>query len=389
MENSCSVPLSTRVSFVSQLKFLKLMLATWTLTGRLADAGETRRVVIAANPFRVGRKAGLSLSLQQQTVSSLHAELLLRDGSLLLHDLGSTNGTYLNGVRVSGETPVHDGDLIQFADLPFRASHETEKRDSRTIHEDVCDRALGLVQFDKLMVEKAVVPHFQPIVVLNDESIMAYEILGRSRLVGLETPAAMFRAAANLGLEVELSRMLRIEGIRASALFPTPPHVFVNTHPAELAVSGLLESIRAMRLVSPTQHITVEIHEAAVTSREDMLELRRCLVDLEMGLAFDDFGAGQARLAELAEVCPDYLKFDRSMMHNIHLAEPAQRKLLGNLVRMAKDLGTVPLAEGIELVQEVEVCRDLGFELCQGFFFGRPAPVRPGTPIVPSLSLEA
>lgn len=365
------------------------MPATWTLTGRLSDAGESRRIVIAANPFQVGRKAGLSLSLQQQTISSLHAELQLRDKALLLRDLDSTNGTYLNGVRVVGETLVQDGDLIQFADLPFRATQETSKRDSRTIHEDVCDRALGLVQFDKLMAEKAVIPHFQPIVMLNDESIMAYEILGRSRLVGLETPAAMFRAAANLGLEVELSRMLRIEGVRASANFPTPPHVFVNTHPAELSVAGLSESIQALRLVSPTQHITIEIHEAAVTSRQDMLDLRRCLIELEMGLAFDDFGAGQARLAELGEVRPDYLKFDRSMMHNIHLADPTQRKLMANLVSMAKDLGTIPLAEGIELSEEADVCRELGFELCQGFFFGKPAPVHPCPPLNASMLLEA
>jgi EAL domain-containing protein (putative c-di-GMP-specific phosphodiesterase class I) len=239
------------------------------------------------------------------------------------------------------------------------------------------------------MVEKAVVPHFQPIVMLKDESVIAYEILGRSRLVGLETPAAMFRAAANLGLEVELSRMLRIEGVRGSALFPTPPHVFVNTHPAELRAPGLIESIQALRLVSPTQKITIEIHEAAVTARQDMLELRRFLADADMGLAFDDFGAGQARLAELAEVCPDYLKFDRSMMHNIHLAEPAQRKFMSNLVRIAKELGTIPLAEGIELAVEVEVCRDLGFDLCQGFYFGKPAPVRPGTAASPGLLLEA
>jgi EAL domain-containing protein (putative c-di-GMP-specific phosphodiesterase class I) len=313
---------------------------------------------------------------------------MLRDDELTVRDLGSTNGTYLNGVRVAGETPVHDGDLLQFADLPFRVAHEVARRDSRTIHEDVCDRALGLVQFDRLMVEKAVVPHFQPIVMLHDESIMAYEILGRSRLVGLETPAAMFRAAANLGLEVELSRMLRIEGIRASTLFPAPPHVFVNTHPAELSAAGLMESMRAMRLVSPTQRITLEIHEAAVTAREGMLDLRRCLEELDMGLAFDDFGAGQARLAELAEVRPDYLKFDRSMMHEIHLAEPAQRKLIASLVQMAKELGTVPLAEGIELCEEAEVCRELGFELCQGFYFGRPAPVDPATPLARSMALD-
>jgi EAL domain-containing protein (putative c-di-GMP-specific phosphodiesterase class I) len=231
------------------------------------------------------------------------------------------------------------------------------------------------VQFDKLMTERAVVPYFQPIVSLADLSTVAYEVLGRSRLFGLETPRALFSAAAQLNLEVELSRMFRWEGVEASAALPELPHLFVNTHPAEMVEPGLLDSIRAVRESHPAQPITLEIHEASVTAPAAMRELRARLRDLEVGLAYDDFGAGQARMVELVEVRPDYLKFDMELVQGIHAAAPGRQQMLATLVRMVRELEIVPLAEGVEYEAESDACRQLGFQLAQGFFYGRPAPI--------------
>jgi EAL domain-containing protein (putative c-di-GMP-specific phosphodiesterase class I) len=50
--------------------------------------------------------------------------------------------------------------------------------------------------------------------------------------------------------------------------------------------------------------------------------------------------------------------------------------MLDTLVRMVSDIGAKPLAEGIETAAEAQACQDIGFVLAQGFFFGRPAPIR-------------
>jgi FOG: EAL domain len=104
-----------------------------------------------------------------------------------------------------------------------------------------------------------------------------------------------------------------------------------------------------------------------------MQTLRDTLQELDMGLAYDDFGAGQARLAELADVPPDYLKFDIGLIRNIHLATPDRQRMLASLVRMVRELGTAALAEGVETADEHRVCQELGFELGQGFYYGKPA----------------
>jgi EAL domain-containing protein (putative c-di-GMP-specific phosphodiesterase class I) len=270
---------------------------------------------------------------------------------------------------------MHEDDLIQFADMPFRLGLQSGRSDSRTIQEDVCDSALGLVQFDNLVKDRAIVPYFQPVIDLHSNGTIAYEILARSRLIGLETPAAMFRTAAQLNMEHELSRLMRIEGVRTSAMFPAPPHVFVNTHPVELADEGFLEAMGALRRLAPSQQITVEIHEAAVTNVSTMKEIQVCLDSLEMRLAFDDFGAGQGRLFELAEIRPTYLKFDRQMIHDIHQASHDRQQMLESLVRLVTELGVIPLAEGVECAEEGNVYAQMGFVLAQGYHFGRPAPV--------------
>ncbi|MFF0063258.1 FHA domain-containing protein [Streptomyces sp. NPDC005279] len=71
-------------------------------------------------PLRIGRDPANGLRLSHDTVSRLHAELS-RQGSLwVLRDLGSTNGTTVNGRRVTGSVVVHDGDMVGFGRMSFR-----------------------------------------------------------------------------------------------------------------------------------------------------------------------------------------------------------------------------------------------------------------------------
>ncbi len=349
----------------------------WFLVGHLnptGQGGEQVHIPINAARFSVGRRPDSSLCLPYRTVSSNHAEFQANPDGLMLRDLGSTNGTYVNGEKLIGEIALKQDDLVQFADVALRLQRQAGAVTSATLQEDMYDQALALVQFDKLMSERQVTPYYQPIVDLASGETIAYEVLGRSRLYGIETPGAMFRAAAKLNLEVQLSNMLRWEGILRSDCFAELPHVFVNTHPRELAEDGLIEAMRAVRETRPLQPLTLEIHEGAVTDVKQMTEIRAALADIDVRLAFDDFGAGQARLVELVNVKPDYLKFDIALIKNIDQASCHQQQLVSSLVRMVRDIGIVPLAEGVEREEEAQICQDLEFALGQGYYYGRPAP---------------
>ena len=100
---------------------------------------------------------------------------------------------------------------------------------------------------------------------------------------------------------------------------------------------------------------------------------------MKIGLAYDDFGAGQSRLNELVQSPPDYLKFDMSLIHDIDAATLQRQQMVASLVQMVRDLGIISLAEGVETPAEAATCLQMGFELGQGFFFGKPAAAVPAT----------
>ncbi len=356
--------------------------AVWFLVGPFDSAEAVRHMPIYTFPFLIGRRQDLPLSLTSKTISTVHAEITEVGGApgtpgrLVLRDLGSTNGTYVNGRRLKEPVALAEDDLVQFANLPFRVRVQSAEDSPHTVHESACDRALALVLFDKLMSEHAVTPFVQPIVSLQDRRTVAYEVLARSRLFGLEMPKDMFDVAQKLNLEVELSTMLRWEGVQATRGMTEPPHLFLNTHPRELADRKLGQSLERLRENWPDQALTLEIHESAVTKGSRLAELRLLLRQLDIKLAYDDFGVGESRLNDLAETAPDYVKFDMSLVRDIDSATPQRQQVVGSLVQMVHNLGITSLAEGVETDGEDETCRQMGFDLGQGYLYGRPAPPR-------------
>ena len=350
--------------------------AVWFLVGPFDSAENVRHLPVYTFPFLIGRRQDLPLSLACKTVSTVHAEIVEVGSALVLRDLGSTNGTYVNGCRVTEPVTLAEDDLVQFANLPFRIRMQSTEESPNTLRESACDQALALVLFDKLMSEHAVTPFLQPIIELKDRATVGFEVLARSRLFGLETPKDMFGVAQQLNLEVELSTMLRWEGVQATRAMDPSPHLYLNTHPRELGDQKLGISLERLRENWPDQPLTLEIHESAVTKGARLAQLRSLLKRLNIRLAYDDFGVGQSRLNDLAEVAPDCVKFDMSLIRGIDSATPQRQQVVSTLVQMVRNLGITTLAEGVETEGESETCQQMGFDLGQGYLYGRPAPPR-------------
>ncbi|MFF7181151.1 FHA domain-containing protein [Streptomyces sp. NPDC008121] len=93
--------------------------------GRAWQAERLPKLLLPApgpHPLRIGRDPVNGLRLSHETVSRAHAELSLQDGLWVLRDLGSTNGTTVNGRRVTGAVVVRAGDAVAFGQMSFRLS---------------------------------------------------------------------------------------------------------------------------------------------------------------------------------------------------------------------------------------------------------------------------
>jgi CheY-like chemotaxis protein len=95
----------------------ELHLVRLTLNGRVA--GEPR-IILKDFPAVVGRKPGSALHLDDHLISRRHCVFTLQDDQFYLQDLGSTNGTRLNGLSVRGNRPLEDGDWVEIAQTSFR-----------------------------------------------------------------------------------------------------------------------------------------------------------------------------------------------------------------------------------------------------------------------------
>ncbi len=359
--------------------------AGWFLES-VAEGGHLRQIPISVLPFRVGRRVGLELVLPAESVSRTHAELVPEGSSLRLRDLGSRNGTFVNRVPVE-DALLCEGDVVHFADFEFRLGRS--RPEERTAGSPGADTtapikrrelphrfAEGTRELRELLDQRLVTAVFQPIVLVSGGAVAAYEALGRGRHPQLpESPAQLLRIAESIGAADELSRLFRSTAIELLGKRPALPTIFLNTHPSELARPGLIESLDALRCTAPQVALALEIHESVLTRPAVISELRALLLERTIELAYDDFGAGEARLLELAEAPPHFLKFDRRFVSGLEHAPLPKKRLLHSLLALARELSVRTVAEGVETADESRACVEIGFTHVQGFAIGRPRPI--------------
>lgn len=356
--------------------------ALWFLDGVTAEGSSVRRIPILTLPFLVGRLPGKGLTLHSGMISGHHAEIYEEQGALWVRDLGSTNGTSLNGHRLAASSPLEVGDTLHFAKLEFRVGRADADQTSAILAETMAvdavlpEPVVGRGQLlQRMMRERSMTAVFQPIVAASDGASLGFECLGRGELDGESIQTSrLFEAATTMAAEAELSRLLREESIASCRALPAGA-LFINTHPREIGSPQLLPSLAAFRRAVPDRQIVVEIHEGVVTGIEAMCRLHQELADLGLELAYDDFGAGQARLLELAEAPPAYLKFDISLVRDLATASAGRKSLAAGLVAVARELGISTIAEGVESQADAVACSDAGFDFVQGYHYGRPVAV--------------
>ena len=356
----------------------------WYLVGCIPPVKSLSHVKVDAPTFSIGRRPESDLQVASQCVSARHAEILQIGPHLFIRDLGSTNGTYLNRRLVTQPTPISDGDHIEIANVEFRVEFRSNdpwgsrcdidvlKKTAQAV--DILESSWILSQFNELMQKRSIVPHYQPILSLETSETVGFEALARTSLVGLENPAEMFRTAEMVNQEVELSLICRRKAAEHAHWMPQNSRLFINTHSHESLEIDVLPSLEMLRSDFPGRELVVEIHEGAIANPRATLEFCKNVRDLGCKVAYDDFGAGQSRLLELVKAPPDYLKFDACLIRDVHQSNPYQWRMLKMLVDMCHDVPIVTIAEGVELEEERDACRDLGFDFGQGYYFSRPLP---------------
>ena len=380
-----SIATGRKVSLSQEAKRSKGHQAVWTLTGYFERESQPQTISIRKSPFVVGRRPDLDLSLNSNVVSGRHAEFVVQSGRLYVRDASSTNGTYVNGVRIGGSVDLSEGDLIEVCDVHLRVGLKASDSSpynvdipyNKTCRFDSKDELSAIRGLNELIETRSLAPCFQPIHCLKSHDVYGYEFLARSSVTGVQNPGQMFDAARKAGREIELSMLCRDVGVELSCSLPSRMPLFLNTHPSEPLLEGVVPQMRRLRMQQPNRPLVLEIHEGAITEPGLVRRLRSALREFDVQLAFDDFGAGQARIRELICAPSDYIKFDAALIRDLQDVSRDQFALFHAILKGIQSEGAITVAEGVEDEAMLAICNELGFDLLQGYILSRPAIMHP------------
>ncbi|MBY6188313.1 EAL domain-containing protein [Marinobacter hydrocarbonoclasticus] len=282
-----------------------------------------------------------------------------------------------------------DGDdakqLIQRADAALYRVKE-KGRNGFSFYDDTINRMVQRrMQLDarlrEALEQNRLEVHYQPILSLEDERIVAAEALVRwtDPTLGPISPAEFIPLAERNGLIHRLSEQVLATACAQAGRWQNiaPVTLSVNISSAQFHQGDtLLDGIQGALARSglPPQRLFIEVTESLLLgNQKDLHSKLQALVDLGIGLAIDDFGTGYSALSYLQEFPFSELKIDRSFLKKLD-SQDSDRCLVEAIIAMAVALGLDVVAEGIEGPEQARFLKDHGCQFGQGFYYSPALP---------------
>ena len=286
---------------------------------------------------------------------------------------------HANFIFHTGYASVERDPTVRFERLIERAIEKAREMSGKQMENEMIRSYISL---QKIITQGSIVTYFQPIVNMQDLDILGYEALTRGpEESGFEDPELLFSYAENTNLILELERLCRRNALKSAQALRLDRRLFLNSSARAMLDSDFTPDHMA-ELVSELgldkRNIVLEITERiAIQEWDTFKKVLRQFRNHGFKIAVDDIGAGYSSLQAIAELEPDFLKFDVSLVRNIN-ESLIKRGLLETLVALSHKIKAQLIAEGVETKLEFQTLRSLGVSLGQGYFFASPA-LKPAT----------
>src|SRR4051812_42728262 len=218
----------------------------------------------------------------------------------------------------------------------------------------------------RILQTRAVSLAFQPIVDLATGAVEAVEAL--ARFEGYSSPMTVFRAAEPLGLGAQVEGLVLRKALDERFRVPHGMLLTVNVSPARL----LIDPIRSLLADVDLSGIVLELTEHTLPPPpEQLVPAIQRLRDQGALVALDDAGAGYQNLNQVAELRPDWVKIDRTVVMGA-ANDAVQRASLQMFARVSRRINAKAVAEGVECDADLATLREVGIPLGQGYLLGEP-----------------
>ncbi|WP_170270094.1 GGDEF domain-containing protein [Heliorestis acidaminivorans] len=226
--------------------------------------------------------------------------------------------------------------------------------------------------------DKNFIIHYQPIYSLEKGAIIGYEALARGpENSAFQSPLQIFKLAEKANCLLPLERLLRQLALEGASDIKKNQFLFLNCSPQVINDPSFSRGDFRQIVESTglrTEQIVLEITERHVIN--DFTHFRK-IIDIyrKQGFRFavDDAGAGYSSLQSIAELQPEYIKIDKSLIEGINNSAVKQA-LLDTFLSFALKINSHIIAEGIEKEEQLKWLCKAGIHLGQGYLLGRPSP---------------
>lgn len=356
-------------------------------------SGEARRVTIEQFPFRLGRAETADLRIESPEVSREHAEIVERNGVWLVRDLGSTNGTHVNGKSVK-ETLLAGGDILKIAETELTFIASSASQFQRMVTQPIQAKPLATslsslppeVAATRMMTEatlwQAIPVPLSAVASLRNGSIEAYFAPSPDDVL----PRPLFDQPHNVGeryRELQRLRAMQLAVERAGA-----GRLFVGVGTVEIeAPHRLFASLKQIRGLMPSGWelgITISLPTDVDILR--IAEIYREARDRELLVAYDEFQGNGGQVMHLESLLPDYLILAANMTKDLVSARQPLRRL-ESLLAACEELVVKPVVKRTECEHTLAQCQAIGYDLVLQSASRRPAPDASAASATPELSL--
>jgi diguanylate cyclase (GGDEF)-like protein/PAS domain S-box-containing protein len=298
------------------------------------------------------------------------------------------NGTAVSiGASVGIVTSDYDDrtsdDLMRDADLALYAAKAAGKGCFRffapEMHEAARERQLMESDLRVALEKGQLHLAYQPCVDASTEAVTGFEALIRWNHPehGPVSPAQFIPLAEEIGLINEIGEWVLRTACAEAAKWPQNISVAVNLSPVQFKSHALPTMVRTVLSETelPAKRLELEITEGVFLNNDEHVhEMIQSLKAIGLKLALDDFGTGYSSLSYLQRVPFDKIKVDQSFVRGACDPQSRNAALIRAMVGLASDLQMQTTAEGVETQEELELIRNLGCSLIQGYIFGKPMP---------------
>ena len=269
------------------------------------------------------------------------------------------------------------GELIRDADVAMYDAKQRGKgrwaRFERSMHTAILRRHGLKEQLQQAVARGEFAVEYQPIVSLENGDVTAAEALVRWNHPerGLVAPGEFIPLAEETGLIVPIGEFVLDEACRRAAAHPNLS-MHVNLSAVELQhVDVLLRVTETLaRHNIPAEQLVLEITESVLVDVGMSTTLRE-LHETGVRLALDDFGTGYSSLSYLRSFPLDILKIAKPFVDGV-TGRLEERSFVRMIIELAGTLGLEVVAEGIESADQLDVLREMGCDLGQGFHLSPP-----------------